>query len=364
MQDDREPGLALVGRRQRERRAGRSDRRLRPADPLGHRRLGHEPRLRDLGGCEATDRPQRQRELRRGRERRMAAEEEQGQRVVLLRHEVVGPGRVEGVGREQRGRSRLAPLTGEVRAELIGHASGRHGDEPASRVVRDALVGPLGRAGEEGFLDRVLGPVELAVPADDGAEDLRGKLPQQVLDADVGRHPLTSPSPASSMTGRISTQPYSDSGPATSIARSRLSTSTWKRPASSSLTSLYGPVRHGRHAVDELDVGLVPAETLDANQLPGLLHLFDDLVVVAEDPVGLLLGQRLPELRVRVDEDHVLHGGLLSWRPAGAFEPLSELRRWASTLSGHDDPCVRCREPGNRLRPTDEPGRRRRSNQQ
>ena len=160
-----------------------------------------------------------------------------------------GPGRVERVGREQSGRSRLAPLAREVGAELIGHASGRHGDQPASRVVRDALVRPLGGAGEQRFLDRVLGRVELAVATDDGAEDLRGKLPQQVLDADVGRHPLTSPSPASSMTGRISTQPYSDSGPATSIARSRLSTSTWKRPASSSLTSLYGPVGHGGHAV-------------------------------------------------------------------------------------------------------------------
>ena len=33
---------------------------LGPADPLGHRRFGHEVRLRDLAGGEAADGPQRQ----------------------------------------------------------------------------------------------------------------------------------------------------------------------------------------------------------------------------------------------------------------------------------------------------------------
>ena len=38
-----------------------------PADPLGHRRFGHEVRLRDLAGGEAADGPQRQGDGRRRR---------------------------------------------------------------------------------------------------------------------------------------------------------------------------------------------------------------------------------------------------------------------------------------------------------
>ena len=57
---------------------------LRPADPLGHRRLGDEEGAGDLGGRQAADRAQRERDLRRRGQRRVAAQEEQRERVVLV----------------------------------------------------------------------------------------------------------------------------------------------------------------------------------------------------------------------------------------------------------------------------------------
>jgi hypothetical protein len=50
---------------------------LRAHEPLRHRRLGDEERARDLGGAEAAERPQRKRDLRVARQRRMAAREDE-----------------------------------------------------------------------------------------------------------------------------------------------------------------------------------------------------------------------------------------------------------------------------------------------
>jgi len=57
---------------------------LGPADPLGHRRLGNEKGAGDLGRRQPADRAQRQRDLRRGCEHGMAAQEQQRQGVVVL----------------------------------------------------------------------------------------------------------------------------------------------------------------------------------------------------------------------------------------------------------------------------------------
>ena len=55
---------------------GRLDLVLCPDEPLGHRRLGDQEGARHLGGREATEQPQRQRDLRLGREGRVAAGED------------------------------------------------------------------------------------------------------------------------------------------------------------------------------------------------------------------------------------------------------------------------------------------------
>ena len=131
-----------------------------------------------------ADRAQCERELRRRREGGMGAEEEQGQRVVFF-----------GATRDRRpeagskcssaGTCAAAVSSRRRRAWSLRSSSvsrrGRHRDQPATWVLGDALIRPLERGGEQRLLHGVLGRVEVAVAADERAEDLRRELAQQVL---------------------------------------------------------------------------------------------------------------------------------------------------------------------------------------
>ena len=64
-------------------------------------------------------------------------------------------------------------------------------DQPAARLLRNAVSRPVHGGREQRLLDGVLGGVEVAVPAHERAEDLRRQLAQQVLDA--RRHVQRSP---------------------------------------------------------------------------------------------------------------------------------------------------------------------------
>jgi hypothetical protein len=83
---DREHRREAVGqqvrRRDAERDPGVADLALRAYEPLGHRRLGHEERARDLLRGQPAERAQRQRDLCVERERRMAAREQQLEPLV------------------------------------------------------------------------------------------------------------------------------------------------------------------------------------------------------------------------------------------------------------------------------------------
>ena len=70
VQDRAEPFGALRARGHAERDAAVLDALLGPADAPGHGRLRHQERPGDLGGGQAADRPQGQRDLRRRRQRR------------------------------------------------------------------------------------------------------------------------------------------------------------------------------------------------------------------------------------------------------------------------------------------------------
>ena len=210
-----DPFRTLLRRRHRELRAAGLDPLFGPADPLRDGRLRHQERPGDLGGAQAADRAERQRHLGRPGQRRVAAEQEQGQGVVDRRHRPrVGRGHPDGV--------LLPPLPGGVAAPHLGAPAGGDRDQPALRVVREPFRRPLCRGGEQGLLDGVLAGVEAAVPAHQRAEHLRGQPAQQGLDVH------TSDPPPSSRIGRTSTSPHSASGncPAISTARSGLSTST------------------------------------------------------------------------------------------------------------------------------------------
>ena len=60
------------------------------------------------------------------------------------------------------------------------------------RLLRDAVARPAIGGGEQGILDGVLGGVEVAVAANERAEDPRRVISQQVLDVgwDVQRRPF------------------------------------------------------------------------------------------------------------------------------------------------------------------------------
>jgi len=181
VQDGAQPLGALVIVRHAERHARRLDGLFRPADALRHRRVGHEERARDLGRREPAHGAQRQRDGRRGRERRMTAHEEQQQRVVRMRLH----------GQIRRRRERLldppladddvlATASREFTPEIIGHPPHRDLEEPAARVGRDPLLRPLRGRRDERFLNRVLRGREVPVTPRDRAEHLRCEVAQQV----------------------------------------------------------------------------------------------------------------------------------------------------------------------------------------
>jgi hypothetical protein len=166
-----DPAGQLVGGRDREPRPGLAQAGLGPTDPLGHGRLGHQERSRDLPGGEPADRPERQRHLRQPWERRVAAKDQQRQRVVALtRITGVGRGGDQRVGRGA-GRDPTLPLRASpIGAPPVDQPPRGHGDQPPLRVVWHALGRPLPGRGEQRLLHRVLGRVEIAVPADQRGE--------------------------------------------------------------------------------------------------------------------------------------------------------------------------------------------------
>ena len=103
----------------------------------------------------------------------MAAEEQQGQGVVPVRH----------VGTRDlpRGR-RLLPLSSRgVAADLVDQAPARHPDEPGQRVVGLSLGRPPQRCGQQGLLHRVLRGREVTRAAGHDSEGLGRELAQQAL---------------------------------------------------------------------------------------------------------------------------------------------------------------------------------------
>lgn len=236
MEHDRERLGALGLGRHRERRTGGLDPLLGSADALRHGRFGDEEGAGDLGGGQAPNGPERERELRSRRERRVAAEEEQDQRVVLFGALLVSRRRVHLVGGRSRRGDVLAAAPGLVAAQLVGDPPRGDGDQPGARVVRHTLRGPLHRGGEQGLLHRVLTRVEGSVAAHERAEDLRRGLTQQALDALLAAHISV---PPSAISGRISTALNLAYGTraAISIARSRLSQSMMSKLPRYSLAS-------------------------------------------------------------------------------------------------------------------------------
>ena len=75
----------------------------------------------------------------------------------------------------------LAPGASVVRAPVVDEPARRDPHEPCPGVVRHTVAGPLRRRGEQRLLDGVLGAVEVAVAAHEGAEHLGRQTPPQLL---------------------------------------------------------------------------------------------------------------------------------------------------------------------------------------
>ena len=93
-----------------------------------------------------------------------------------------------GVGRRDnllvwilRNRELLASPARAVRPILVRHPPEGDLNQPPARVFGHTRFRPLRRRGKERLLHGVLGGVEVSEPAQQGAEDLRRQVAQQVL---------------------------------------------------------------------------------------------------------------------------------------------------------------------------------------
>jgi len=245
VQDHREPLLPLGLVRHPEWHPAVRDLHLGASDPPAHRRLGDQERAGDLGCGQAADRAEGQRDLRGGRQRGVAAQEQQDERVVGLRDRGVGGRSQPLTGRDLPGGRFFPPPPGLLAAQQVGQPAGGDRDQPAARVARNALGRPLGGRRQQRLLHRVFGGVEVPVPPHQRAEDLRRQLAEQVLGRGLA-HGQGSRSARDSATGRTSTKARSRmcSGPgqfarraAIAVARSKLSQSTSQYPARTSSVS-------------------------------------------------------------------------------------------------------------------------------
>ncbi len=133
---------------------------LGPYEPLGHGRLGHQERMRDLAGGQAAKQPQRQRDLGSGRQRRVAAGEDEPQPVIA--HRTLLDGLLTGVQQRRLG---VLVRAGSLAAQPVDSPVARRRDDPPGRARRQpALRPPAGRLGER-VGHRVFGSVDVAEDA-------------------------------------------------------------------------------------------------------------------------------------------------------------------------------------------------------
>jgi len=166
-----------------------------------HRLLGDDEGARDLLGREASQGPQRQRNLCLDGTRRMAAGEAQLEPLVLDRAVVEvdlvhGPGQPIVLEQPALGVERpLAP-------QAVDGAVAPGGHEPGHRVLRRPVTRPpLGRD-REGLLRGFLGEIHVTEDAAQGSQDAASLAPERTLDQKPS-------SVGTSTNGRTSTAPPS-----------------------------------------------------------------------------------------------------------------------------------------------------------
>ena len=152
-------------------------------DPLGDRRFGDDEGVGDLGGIQAAEESQGERDLGVGRQRRVAAQEHQPQLVV---GDDVGEGvefvefgvRVGVHGVVEVVGCLVTLLAAGLASDPVDRpVAGGRGD-PASRVRGDAVDGPAFGGDRERFGDGVLGQVDVAEDPDQRCGHRSGFAPE------------------------------------------------------------------------------------------------------------------------------------------------------------------------------------------
>jgi hypothetical protein len=143
---------------------------LRPDETLRHRRGRDEKRPRDLVRAEADESTEREGDLGLQRERRMAAGEDEAEKIVGDLEREVRPGgdlvEICRIRFELSGQDLLP-------AEPVDGDGARSLDEPGARVLGHAPVAPAAQRRFECVLGRLFGQAEVARQADQGSENAR-----------------------------------------------------------------------------------------------------------------------------------------------------------------------------------------------
>ena len=144
---------------------------LGPADPLGHGRLRHQVRLRDLTRGQAADGTQREGDGRGRRQGRVRAQEVQLEGVV---------GYLARAGLGLALDERLPVPSGGIGAGAVEELAPGDRDQPALRVP-GRVVGPHPHGLDQGILHGILGRREVSSATDEDADHGGGEGPQQGL---------------------------------------------------------------------------------------------------------------------------------------------------------------------------------------
>ncbi len=144
---------------------GGDDLASRPHDALGDCRILGKEGVRDLGGSEAADRPQRQRYLRCTRERGVAPGEHQAKPIIWL------------AGDRMLQLCQLRAVA-SVTAQLVEGVASGNGHQPGTRSLWNALNWPALQRDQQRILDDFLRNVKISQYADQGRREMSGLLPE------------------------------------------------------------------------------------------------------------------------------------------------------------------------------------------
>ena len=161
----------------------------------------------------------------------------QHQRVVPVHgHVLAGDPEHLGRGRAEH-EALLAAAPGPLGPDQVDQTPRGDGGQPPARAVGHAALGPAGCGLQQRLLDGVLAQIQLAVAAEQRAEDLRREISQQVLGVSWRGHISV---PASCRIGHTSTALWAANGiwAASSSARASSSTSSRQKLDTNSLASM------------------------------------------------------------------------------------------------------------------------------